>query len=122
MKSIATLTINYLPKTINAIGRKHWSFKQIEAKKCKGLVMVQCVVNRIVDLNLSKASLTFTRHSSREPDFDNLAGSFKHILDGLVEARVIQDDRPSIIGSPVFKWEKCAEKLGHITIMISTED
>ncbi len=115
---VVEFTLFGLPKTINEIGRKHWSFKYKEAKHWKQLVYQICVFHRIEALKLEKATLEFTRHSSREPDFDNLAGSFKHVLDGLVVAGVIKDDKPSVIGSPTFRWEKTKIKGGFITVKI----
>lgn len=120
-KKVGEFCLFGLPKTINEIGRKHWSFKYKEANLWKGLVYHACVLNKIASLELEQASMELTRHSSREPDFDNLAGSFKHVIDGLVEAGVIVDDKPSVIGSPVFKWEKTKIKGGFITVKVFTE-
>lgn len=121
MKTIAFFEIPGLPKTINAIGRAHWGVKVKEAKHWKRLVMEQCVYHKIAGLLLNKAVLVLGRYSARETDFDNLASSFKHVLDGLVEAKVIVDDKPSIIGSPTFIWHKAPPKRGKITIEILVE-
>ncbi len=118
MKLIAEFDIWGLPETINSIGRKHWAVKVKEAKRWKRLVYEQCIFKKIVGLEMPKATLEFTRHSSRECDFDNLASSFKHVLDGLVMAKVIIDDKPSVIGSPTFMWNKVGPKDGHITVKI----
>lgn len=107
-----------LPKSVNQIGRKHWTVKAREAKVWKTLVYTQCVITKIAGLGLKKCHLELIRHSSVEPDFDNLAGSFKHVIDGLVYAQVMVDDKPSIIGSPEFKWIKAKQKEGKITVRI----
>ncbi len=66
---------------------------------------------------LKRASLTLVRYSSIEPDFDGLVSSFKAILDAL-KGRVIEDDRPSCIGSPICKWEKTAPKQGRVKVIV----
>lgn len=122
MKLIGEFSIKYLPKTINAIGRSHWTVKSNEAKRCKDMVWEQCARIGIVGERLQKATLEFTRHSFKEPDFDGLVSSFKHIIDGLTVAGVIEDDKPSVIGSPVFKWEWAPKMSGYISIKVFTED
>lgn len=56
---------------------------------------------------LEKAKLKLTRLSTRQPDFDNLALSFKYVVDGLVKAGVIVDDKYEVIGESEYCWEKC---------------
>ncbi len=118
MKLIAEFEILGLPQTVNAIGRKHWSAKVKEAKKWKELVVQQCILAGIGGLKLAQASLELTRCSSMETDFDNLASSFKHVLDGLTVAGVIVDDKPSVIGSPTFVWQKTKPGDGRIRVKI----
>jgi hypothetical protein len=122
MTKVAEFEIQGLPMTINAIGRKHWSFKMKEAKRWKNLVLEQCVFMRIYGINLGSAVLVLTRHSSQESDFDGLASSFKHVIDGLVLAKVIVDDKPSIIGSPTYIWKKAPKGQGKITIEILSDE
>jgi hypothetical protein len=119
---VGEFEISGLPRTINQIGRAHWAIKAKEAKLWKYLVLEQCVYHRLVDMRLHKAELEFTRISSREPDFDNLASSFKHVMDGLVMAKVIIDDKPSVIGSPTFKWEKASRKEVRVKVRIFKPD
>lgn len=104
--------------TINAIGRKHWTVKANEAKRWRQIIVLMCRQLNICDLNLAKAELILTRYSSSEPDFDNLASSFKHVIDGLVEARVIIDDKPSVLKQVRFEWEKVSRKDGKIRVRI----
>ncbi len=122
MRTVGSFEIQGLPKTINQIGRSHWAVKAKEAKLWKRLVVEQCVFHKMNDLNLTKAILVLGRYSARETDFDNLAGSFKHVLDGLVEAKVIIDDKPSVIGSPTFIWHKAPPMKGKITIEVLVQD
>ncbi len=70
---------------------------------------------------LERAKLTLTRCSSREPDTDGLVSCFKHVVDGLVEAKVLADDRPSNIGIPDYRWEKCSNKLSRIKVQVEAK-
>jgi Holliday junction resolvase RusA-like endonuclease len=67
---------------------------------------------------LKRARLTLTRCSSTRPDPDGLVSSFKHIIDGLVEARVLENDRLENIGFPNYAWEKAPSGKGHCKIHI----
>lgn len=106
-----------LPKTINAAGRWHWALKSKEANYWKKMVFLSVCSQRPIE-PLKKAKLTLTRCSSSEPDFDGLVSSFKHVLDGLKEARIILDDKPSNIGSPTYLWEKVSPKAGRIKVKV----
>lgn len=72
---------------------------------------------------LDRARLVCTRYSATECDYDNLASSFKWILDGLKESGVIVDDKRSVIGVPDYRWEKARPKQGKIRVEIyATEE
>lgn len=112
-----------LPKLINAIGRKHWSFKQKESVLWRRLVHEQCLIAKITDLRLNSAALTLTRHSSRAPDSDGLVSSFKVVIDALVKCGVLKDDNFEVIGMPEYHWVKRPTKQGGmITVKIQKGD
>jgi Holliday junction resolvase RusA-like endonuclease len=67
---------------------------------------------------LSRAKVTLIRCSTREPDFDNLVQGGKFIMDGLVKAGVILDDKPSVIGQPVYLWQKASPKQGKVRVRV----
>ena len=67
---------------------------------------------------LKRAKVTYIRRSSAEPDFTNLAASFKHPEDGLVRAGIILDDKPSVIGYPELVWERVPPRKGGIVIRV----
>lgn len=100
-----------------ANSRLHWARKAKEIGKWKAAVK-NALMGMTPSEPLTKAKITLTRCSSIEPDFDNLAGSFKGVLDGLKEAGVILDDRQSVIGCPEFKWEKTSPRAGRIRIKV----
>lgn len=119
---LAEIELPGVPKTTNQLNSMHWAERHRYTKNWKLAVMLKCASHKINGLGLTKVQLQLTRVSSREPDFDGMVGSWKCIIDALVEAKVFIDDRPSVIGSPVFLWEKTSRKDGHIKIRIFQED
>lgn len=121
MRTIAELAIEGLPKMTNA-QNIHWRQRHSETKNWKNTVEIHCAQAKILGLNLTKAKLTLIRHSTKEPDCDGLTSGFKSIIDGLKQARVIVDDKPSIIGSPTYLWKPAKQKQGFITIKIEVDE
>lgn len=105
-----------LPKTINALGRAHWAVKAQEAAKWKALVHLSVCAYK-PEKPLEKARITLTRYSSGKPDFDGLVSSFKHVLDGLIEAGVIIDDSMDNVTTE-YAWERAQPKKGKIHIRV----
>lgn len=117
MKNSMTLTIQGLPKIISNGSKGSWLAAWGEAKKWHRLVLQAVVLGgHIRDVPMQKAKLKLTRHSSMAPDFDGLCSSFKHVIDGLIKAGVIADDKVTNVGQPIYDWKKCAPKKGFITI------
>ncbi len=104
-----------LPKLTNSL-RVHWRVKHNESVKWKQLVKEK--LSWVPPHPMKKAKITLTRCSSREPDFDGLVSGFKHVLDGLVEAGVLQNDKPSVIGQPTYLWEHAGPRAGKIKIRV----
>ena len=113
------IEIPELPKTINEIMYKHWSVKMLHAKKWKGLVFLATLGKRPTT-PLTKAHLILTRCSAKEPDFDGLVSSFKACIDGLVDAKIIENDKTENIGQPEYVWEKAKPKQGLIRIEVKS--
>lgn len=113
------LTIAGLP-SCNSAAAPHWRTRHIERVKWKSKVCgaVLQALGRWPSKPLERARVELTRCSSSRPDADNLASSFKFVLDGLVLARVIADDKPSVIGQPVFAWEKTSPRKGCVRIKV----
>jgi Holliday junction resolvase RusA-like endonuclease len=119
--SALEIVINDLPKTANSIGKNSFWYTQAERKKWRHAVLV-AVVREVqqrekVGMPYPRASLTLTRHSSSEPDIDNLYSSFKFVIDGLVHAGVIIDDKPSVIDLKCC-WQRAKRSEGKITIRV----
>lgn len=107
-----------LPKTTNSGGRAHWAVKAKEAREWKRFVYACVRSSGFKGGPFPKAKLTLTRHSAVEPDFDGLVSSFKHVIDGLVEAGVIPSDKPSVIGQPDYRWERAPRGRGYIRVKV----
>ncbi len=119
MTLVGELKIKGLPTLPNRNMYSHWAVRRGAAVKWKSLVVDACHMAKINGLGLTSAALTFIRHSSREPDGDNLQMSFKAARDGLVAAGVIVDDSPKVIGKPDYLWERRPPRDGGmITIRI----
>jgi hypothetical protein len=106
-----------LPATTNSGGRTHWAVKVKEANMWKRLVGLAASNKRPLK-PLKKAKLMLVRYSSSECDFDGLVSSFKHIIDGLVESGILENDKPSNIGQSQYLWEKAPPKNGRIFVAV----
>lgn len=91
--------------------RKHWH------KYVAQLVMIERARPRDP---LPHVEIRCMRHSSREPDRDNLWYSFKPVVDGFKRAGVILDDTPKVIVLQVAEWSHAPQGEGHVTVHIAT--
>lgn len=115
-ETLFEIEIPGLPKPINRL-QVHWRNKHAHAKRWKDAVILYTRKYK-PDSAFEKASLTLTRISSKRPDFDGLVSSFKHVIDGLIEAGIIINDTHDVIGVPDYQWEKGKQKLGMIRIKV----
>ena len=107
-----------LPKTTNSKRRfGHWSQYHRETQKWKQTLVPYLLSKRPMDGPLQKSKIILIRRSSVEPDFDGLVSSFKHILDSMVDAKIIANDKPRTI-FPEYKWEKTLQKKGNIVVYV----
>lgn len=111
-------TLPGLPKMTNSKRRvAHWAQLQQEANKWKATLMLYLVGKKPAE-PLAKAKLTLIRGSSVEPDYDGLVSGFKHVIDGLVQAGVILNDKRENIGVPDYQWTHAAPKAGFIKVIV----
>lgn len=110
-------TIAELPKPINRLGGKHWAQMKRYRDYWHQLVAA-AVCGKKPREPLRRAKLTLVRYSSVAPDFDNLAGSWKPVIDGLQYCGVIENDSMAHIGVPVMQWEKAPPKQGRIFVAV----
>lgn len=120
MSYVIECEIPGLPKTANTSrrgGHDHWAIRAKEAKTWKLAVLFAVTGKRPV-APLKRAVLTLTRCSAVAPDSDGLVSSFKHVLDGLVDAGVLENDRMANIGMPEYRWERAKPGKGFIRIKV----
>ncbi len=117
MKYSIEFEIATLPKLPNQLLGRHWRARSAHANQWLGKVVVAVNRNKPAE-PLPKAKLTMTRLSSSEPDFDGLVGSFKSVVDALVKLKILENDKPSNIGSPTYLWEKTKQGAGKIRVKI----
>jgi hypothetical protein len=108
--------IRELPQTYNQLNRKHYRAKCAEAKKWQRLVLE--ALPHLPLAPLKKAHLKLTRYSSSEPDYDGLTISFKYVVDALVLAKVIDNDKLSNTGPWEVHWVKVPPKKGGISVEV----
>jgi hypothetical protein len=111
------LTINELPPLMTNGTQHSWRARAGIKSKWKNRTALE-IGGRIPPSPLTRARVKFVRHSSNEPDFDNLVTSFKPIMDGLVLARVLIDDAREIVGQPEYVWAKEKRNKGHVMIYV----
>ncbi len=107
--------------TVILNARQHWRVKNQEAQKWDRTIHFYTVGKRPPQ-PLQRAILTLTRGSARPLDFDNLASSWKHVVDSLVTCGIIADDSYQVIGMPRLCWEKAPNKQGFIRIWVQSVD
>jgi len=109
-------TLKGLPKaSLNA--NSNWRVRWAHAKSVKRDVWRAVWPKRPAE-PLAKAKLRLERCSSVRPDYDNLCASFKHVIDGLVEAGILAGDTHEIIGVPEYLWSKAAPSMGHVNVRV----
>ena len=107
-----------LPKTTNANSNSSWQARYAEAKKWKRAVALAVYALKVPSMPWPRAKVTIVRCSSRRSDFDGLVSAGKHLVDGLIEAKVIVDDSQDHIGQPVYLWEQAPRKGGKVRIIV----
>lgn len=116
MNYLAHLKINFLPSILTN-SRAHWSAKHREIKTMQKHIRV--ALGRLIpEKPLKKINIELVRHSSVQPDFDNLVSSFKGAIDALVIFGVIENDKPENIAAQKYSWKKAPPKMGCIEIFI----
>lgn len=105
-----------LPPTTNG-SHGHW---RVAAGKRKKWRTASALVSRLRRplKPLERVALILTRFSSVKPDRDNLAISFKPVVDGLKDGGVIVDDTDEVIVTCKYQWEKTSPKTGRVRVQL----
>lgn len=120
---VLDITLPGLPPTNTADRRSPFVYHALSKRwKKRVTVAVLEALKRWPSQPLDRARVTIVRRSTREPDFDGLVHGGKFLLDGLVLAGVIVDDKPSVIGQPVYRWEPAKRGQGGVQIVVESVD
>jgi len=113
-----TIEIPGLPPMNTADGLSRWTRRKIRERWVRHVQNAVLASRARPAAPWSRARVTITRCSSSEPDSDNLYAGAKFLLDGLKAARVIEDDKPSVIGMPDCRWERAPRGAGCVRIHV----
>lgn len=105
------VTIPGLPKLPNQLLWKHWRTVKRNTDAWKGHVRLATLGQR-PPAPLKCAYVVCRRYGVRACDPDALPGSFKPLLDGLVEARILAGDRAEnfAMGAPGYRFHRVAHR------------
>lgn len=114
-----TFELTGLPRMTNGGGgtRNHWVLHKL-AQEWKGRAILAAKAEGLPEVPLKTARLVLTRYSSVSPDPDGLVSGFKPIVDGLVAAGVLENDRFDNIGMPDYRWEKVPQRAGKVRVEV----
>jgi hypothetical protein len=115
---LTTVTLELpLPKLGNVKIRSHWAVGHKERVFYEQLIKTK--YRRFIPaVPAKRLCIQYIRYSIREPDFDGLVFSFKHVQDAIVAAGFLADDKMSNTGIPVYSWVKCKTKDAHIIVIL----
>jgi hypothetical protein len=113
------LELRGLPPLQIAGARGHWATRWRKQARWKRDVATLAAFQR-PPAPLERARVTLVRCCPSEPDPDNLAASFKPLLDGLVEARVLAGDTPDHFEGrrPTYGWEPAPARAGSVRLIV----
>lgn len=115
-KYYCKITLSGLPTGGNA--RQHWTTKYTEVTKWKKRILA-AVGSSAPAKPLERVKLKFTRASCGSMDWDNMIISFKSIQDGLVEARILADDKITNIPEiPMYEQANAKRGDGYVVIEV----
>lgn len=112
------LEIPGLPPMNTADGLSRWTRRKLRQRWVREVQVAVLASGQKPAEPWKRARVTITRCSSSEPDSDNLYAGAKFLLDGLKAARVIEDDKPSVIGMPACVWEHAPRGAGRVRINV----
>jgi Holliday junction resolvase RusA-like endonuclease len=111
--------LNELPPSLNVFMRWHYRKRASEFKRIENNC-IKNILGRAPAAPLTSYQITFTRHTIRPLDIDNLVASFKPVLDSLVRSGVIEDDKWCTTDNLKYKQEKVNTKMDQkISILIN---
>lgn len=106
-----------LPKSLNEIMRAHMQVQNNHARLWKRAVWA-AVCGKKPSKPLESCWIELVRFNYRFLDFDGLVGSFKHTVDGLVEAGILKNDTYKITGPWKVWQEYCPKAQARIKVRV----
>lgn len=120
MSYVLYFEIKKLPPSLNGMLRGSWRAKHGRTSEWKSIVARELLSKKLPPSPLKKFSIIFTRHTTMPLDVDNLAGSFKPVMDSLKERGVIEDDRWSMTDSVSFSQVRVKTRKEHkISVLVT---
>lgn len=113
-------TINQLPPMNSADGTNRWVRRKL--RKTWELLVWEKVRLKKPPAPLRSATVSLVRHSSVEPDYDNLVQGGKFIIDSLVDNGIFVSDKMSVIGKPNHDWKMAAPRKGRVDVVVESID
>ena len=117
--------VDHIPKSLNStLSLKTRSYHQYNRYKQDWKTIVQSCVSSMIPSNPIKSPLIkITRYYYRFLDYDNLVGSMKPLVDGLVSCRIIEDDNYETTG----QWDVSQEKVpkkdgGYLEVIVTSKE
>ena len=110
-----------LPKMTNPSGSRSTHWRVVKKERDEWIYRVfLATLGKRPDIPLPTAKLTLIRYSSVSPDPDGLVSGFKAIVDGLVKAGILDNDRFKNIGMPNYTWEKAGRGEGKVKVIVES--
>jgi len=98
--------------------RRHAMVQYRMASQLRALVVALVGRRKPWFIPLRRAHLLVTRHSSVMCDRGNLAIAAKPLVDGLVQARVLANDRPEELVTERYEWERAPQGQGYTEVIV----
>ena len=116
------LTFHELPPSLNKTLRKHWTGQRKVGKAWDQMVAI-AVAGKLPPEPLPFARITIVRHFWASMDYDGVVGSMKPVVDALVTAGVLSDDRWKVTGPWIVDQVFRAKKDGPmLTVRVESRD
>lgn len=110
--------IDHVPQSLNVVLAKHY-WQRKKARDFWDAEIKRVVGSQLPDKPLEYARILLVRHSNRMLDYDGLVGSFKYVVDALVDCGVLSDDSWQVTGKWDVQQKYMAQKEGKkITIRV----
>lgn len=113
-----TLELPYRTPPLSLNDRDHWAVKAAKTKEVRDAVIVLARHARIPKCERIAVLLYYQPAVIRRRDAENLAGTLKPAVDGLVDVGVIPDDTPDYLHSATCRISTIVSRPGRLRLVI----